>query len=307
MESVNCNLCGISSSQTVFALKDYAFGLPGEFTLVRCEQCGLMYLRERPEPEEIASFYPAEYLPYKKAIEDERWKLMRWMRRRNISKYRRVIEDYAAHVPGVVLDVGCSTGIFLSEMQRRGWKAYGVELSPSAAEYANTHFGLNVLPGTLDDMEILDKTLTAVTFWDVLEHIPDPQGTLSRVHGLLEDNGIVVITVPNTSSWDRSLFGRYWIGYDAPRHFNVFPKPVLTELLVAAGFEVLRARCAFGGYYTTVASLRLWANQRMSVPFRKWLMRAIDVPGVRLPFYPLEVITDALGVGGKLEVVARKR
>jgi SAM-dependent methyltransferase len=306
MESVICNFCGSSRAERVFLLEDYAFDSHGYFDLVRCLECGLLYLRERPTASEIASFYPAEYVPYKAAIEDEGWWLMRWMRRRNIGKYRRVVEDYSTRFPGRVLDVGCSTGVFLAEMRRAGWDAYGVELNAAAAEYARRRFALDVLVGSLDSTELLCGDLTAVTFWDVLEHTADPQGTLSRVHALLEKDGVVVITVPNYDSWDRHVFGRYWIGYDAPRHFYVFPRSVLERMLVRAGFEVLDMRCAFGGYYTTVASLRLWLMRNARPSLRRFFLRLIDFPGMRLPFYPLERATDVLGVGGKLLVVARK-
>jgi len=287
-------------------LQDYAFGLPGEFILVQCVDCGLLYLQQRPKASEIEMFYPTEYLPYKLDIEDERWRLMRWVRRRNIRKYRQVVEKFSARVPGRVLDIGCSTGIFLAEMKEAGWDAYGVELNPNAAEYARSHFGLDVSIGTLEEADLDKDTFTAVTFWDVLEHTRDPQETLCRVHTLLNNKGILIMTVPNYDSWDRHLFKRYWVGYDAPRHFYVFPRPVLSRLLSQAGFEVLRMRCAFGGYHTTAASVRLWLSQ-VSPLLRTLIISLLEIPMMRLPFLPFEIITDALNVGGKLEVVARKR
>jgi len=306
METVTCNYCGSSRAERVFLLEDYAFNQQGTFDLVRCLECDLLYLRERPTASEIVTFYPAEYVPYKTAIEDEGWGLMRWMRRRNIAKYRHVVEDFSARVPGHILDVGCSTGIFLAEMREAGWDTHGVELNAAAAKYARRRFELDVAVGSLNGTELPYGAFTAVTFWDVLEHTADPQGTLRKTHTLLGKDGIVVITVPNYDSWDRRVFGRYWIGYDAPRHFYVFPESVLTKMLVRAGFEVLDVRCAFGGYHTTVASLRLWLTRSACPRLRRLLLRLIDLPGMRLPFLPLERVVDVFGVGGKQQVVARK-
>ena len=306
MECVTCSFCGSDRADEVLLLRDYAFDLEGEFPLVRCSECGLLYLRERPAPAEIGSYYPEAYLPYKKAIDEEPWRLVRWVRRWNTRKYRRVVEAFSPRVPGAVMDVGCSTGIFLTEMQHAGWEIYGVEPNAGAGEYARRRLGQGVLTGTLDQVAFPDGTFVAITFWDVLEHTPDPRHAIHLARRLLEDNGIIVIAVPNYASLDRHLFGRYWVGYDAPRHFYVFTASVLTKMLEEAGFTIAEVRCAFGGYHTTVASLRLWLRQHARRSLRTFLTRLIDMPGMRLPFYPLERITDALGVGAKLLVVARK-
>lgn len=288
-------------------MRDYAFDGPGEFPLVRCRQCGLMYLNPRPSPAQMDRYYPDTYLPYKSAIEDERWSLMRWVRRRNIRQYRRAVERFSPRVPGRVLDVGCSTGIFLAEMRDAGWETYGVDTSLIAIAYARERFGLDAFEGRLTDADLPDDQFTAATLWDVLEHTFDPLETLQTIHRLLEMNGIVVIAVPHYESWDRQLFGRYWIGYDAPRHLHAFSRDVLRDALIRAGFDVVSMQCAFGGYYTFTASLRLWINQRVRhQTARKLWLRLLNVPGMRLPFVPITAVADRLGRGNKLTVVARK-
>lgn len=202
-----CNACGSPLADEMLRLEDYEFDVPGEYALVRCCQCGLLYLREPPSMDELRSHYPPEYAPYRRAIEDEPWKFMRWVRRCNIVRYRRVVERHSARSPGVILDVGCSTGIFLSEMERLGWETFGVEPSPSASEYARSRLGLRVYTGTLDTVGLPRRPYSAVTLWDVLEHTSDPSLVLRSVHALLDDWGIVVVTVPNYNSFDRYLFG----------------------------------------------------------------------------------------------------
>ncbi len=307
METTFCSLCGADDAERLLTLRDYAFDGPGEFPLLRCRRCGLMYLNPRPGPAQMDRYYPAAYLPYKSAIEDERWALMRRVRRYNIRQRRRAVEQFSPRVPGRVLDVGCSTGIFLAEMRDAGWETNGVDLSPIAIAYARERFGLDAFEGRLTDADLPDGQFSAATLWDVLEHTFDPLETLQSIHRLLEVNGIVVIAVPHYESWDRQLFGRHWIGYDAPRHLHVFSRDVLRDMLARAGFDVVRAECAFGGYYTFSASLRLWIKQQVRHQgARKIWLRLLDVPGLRLPFIPLTAIVDRLGRGNKLTVVARK-
>jgi SAM-dependent methyltransferase len=255
----------------------------------------------------MQDYYPAAYLPYKSAIEDERWALMRWVRRRNIRRYRRVVEQFSRRVPGRVLDIGCSTGIFLAEMRDAGWEVCGVDPSPIAVTYARQRFGLEVFERRFLDVNLAAGQFTVVTLWDVLEHTFDPLETLRAVHRLLETDGIVVMALPSYESWDRLIFGRYWIGYDAPRHLYVFPRDVLRDILTHAGFDVVRMRCAFGGYHTFIASLRLWINQHVHHQVvRRALLGLLNVPGLRIPFSPLGVVADRLGRGNKLEIIARK-
>ena len=123
MESTHCNLCAADDPELIGLMHDMAFNNPGEFPLVQCRQCGLIYIRERPIPEGIKQYYPSDYNPYRTAIQDEPSCFLRWARRRNIKKKRHIINNYSPAVPGRVLDVGCSTGIFLDEIKKAGAEA----------------------------------------------------------------------------------------------------------------------------------------------------------------------------------------
>jgi SAM-dependent methyltransferase len=307
MEFVTCALCKADDAEPFLALRDLGSGLPGEFNLVRCRQCRLLYLNPRPSPREMAAYYPRDYRPYKRAIADERWALMRWMRQRNIRRRRRAAERHAHRVPGQVLDVGCSTGIFLAEMEDAGWRGTGIETNQSAAAYARERLGLEVLGETLEQAELPGGSFDLITFWDVLEHMHDPLATLSHVHDLLQPGGIVVATVPNYRSLDRKLFGSAWIGFDAPRHLTVFAPDTLRRLLEQAGLDIVVLRCDFGGFFSFVASLRHWANATLPWPsMRKVLASATELPGLRLPTEPFFAVIDRTGWGSELAVVARK-
>ena len=103
-ETTDCILCKESheNAEPLGIFRDLAFGIPGEFPLVRCQNCGLIYYRERPTSEEISRYYPDEYLPYRRPIQDERFWLMRWARWRNIGKRCHVIEEYSPQSPGKI-------------------------------------------------------------------------------------------------------------------------------------------------------------------------------------------------------------
>lgn len=310
MESTNCKLCSSSSkdAEALGTFRDIAFGKPGTFPLVRCNTCGLIYYSLRPNNKEINKYYPDEYLPYRKPIQDERYRLIRWARWRNIRKRSQIIERYVTKPTRTILDVGCSTGIFLNAMQIAGWKTQGIEINSKAAKFARQRFGLDVFDGELDNLQIPAESFDVITFWDVIEHTYDPLTTLKKSHRLLKDNGIVVMTLPHLESLDHRLFGTEWIGYDAPRHLYIFPRYVMKKLLIAANFEVLDMWCGIGGYYTFLASLRLWLNLHVeNVRLREGILKFLGIPGVRFLFQPFFSISDRLNVGGTLIVVAKKQ
>jgi SAM-dependent methyltransferase len=306
MEIISCNLCGADKPERIATLHDAAFDTPGNFDLVRCSDCGLIYYRNRPDSEEINRYYPPEYLPYRSAIQDEHSPLIRWARTRNVNKRRHVVEKTLFHSQKRILDVGCSTGIFLDAMQQAGWDTEGIEINSNAAQYAQQRFGLKVITGQLKDNNFADGAFDTITFWDVLEHTFDPLTTLNEAHRLLRPGGTIAMTLPHWESLDRRLFGEQWIGFDPPRHLYVFTTPVLGNLLQRTGFTPITMRSGLGGYYTFLASLRIWLKVHLGMKKRQGLLRVLEIPGMRMIFQPYFSLIDALNLGGTLVVVARK-
>lgn len=306
LESPHCDLCGADDADTLFTGRDWSPEVPDALALVRCRRCGLVYLRPRPVPEAIGAFYPPDYAPFRTAVEDERRALMRWMRRRKLARRRVLVERYAGRKRGRVLDVGCSTGLFLHEMALGGWAAQGVELTPSAVRYARERFGLAVYEGMLEDAELAPGSFDAVTYWDVLEHVYSPAATLARTAELLRPGGIVAINVPNWDSPERQLFGRHWQGYDPPRHLYVFTRATLGALLDRAGFEVLDWVCFMPSYFTFILSVERWLNANRP-GWTAPVMRALNAPGMRLLAEPPFWLANRLGRGSVIAVFARKR
>lgn len=302
-ERVACRVCGSNTARLLFAGRDLAFEQPGEFPVVRCSDCGLVYLRERPISDEIGRYYPESYTPYRTAVQDEPNPALRWARRRNLARRARVVARASPQAPGRLLDVGCATGGFLDFMRAEGWTVHGVEINHRAVEYARERFGLDVHHGDLLDAGLPAGAFDAITFWDVLEHTYDPMKTLLEARRLLDDGGAIVLTLPNWESVDRSLFGRAWIGYDIPRHLYAFPRPALRRLLLEAGFDLEATWTGLGSYFAFLASVRLWAGKAM---LRKLIWRGLNVPGVRFAFQPGFTILDRLGKSGSRVVVARK-
>lgn len=286
---VACLVCGADDAAPFMETRDRLLGLEGRFHLVRCRNCGLIYQNPQLTPAELGRYYPPEYHPFLPAIEDEPSPWQRWDRRRGVDRRCRAVIARAGRRTGKVLDVGCATGIFLDGMRRWGWEAHGVEPNPVASAYARERLGLAVVTSDLTAAGYAAESFDVVTLWDVLEHVPDPRGTLSEVARVLRPGGLLVLSLPSIESVEARLFGRYWAGWDAPRHLALFPRPVLVRLLRETGFDHPQFTAFTGHHGTLVLSLDFWLDEHVYVPkLRAWLgslARSWPARALTWPYY----------------------
>lgn len=151
---------------------------------------------------------------------------------------RRVLERVERHARrGSLVDLGCWLGFLVSEAQRRGWKARGVEPSRFASEYARETLGLDVATATLDSADLPQGSFSAVTMNDVIEHLPDPGEALDRIHGLLAPDGVLYMAIPDAGSRVARALGKRWWSV-IPTHVQYFTRNSVRELLGRHGFTI---------------------------------------------------------------------
>lgn len=296
MEVVECNGCGSDRYETYLVRQDLSLFIPGDFRLVRCLDCGLIYLNPRPNEQAISAFYAGDYDQYTPAVERERRRVVRIARRYGLRKRIRAILRYVPS--GRLLDVGCATGDFLAELQRwPGWDGYGLEPDLHACTYAVEQLGLPVEQGTLATTTYPAGFFDVATLWNVFEHVHDPSGALQALHRLLKPGGLLVISTPRVDSLGARLFGQYWIGYELPRHLYVFSHGTLSDLLCRGGFRLIGHSCLYGGYAAAASSVRFWLRaQSLSTGARKLLERALFSYPLRLLAAPGFTVMGRLGL-----------
>lgn len=308
MEFVPCNFCHSTQAELFSTGGDRLHDTAGVFSLVRCLNCGLMYLSPRPTRQEIGKYYPNEYAAFGTSTLHE-WfpPIGRWLWRRAMD--RRCNQVLRFHSRGRLLDVGCSTGSFLTKMRDYAqWQPFGIEPDAEAAGCAREMLGADVFQGTVEEADYPDRHFTVVTLWDVFEHLHDPMGALRELNRILEQDGLLVLSIPNVHSLEAKCFGRHWAGYDIPRHLYAFPLPTLRSMLATEGFEVADVRCFEGGYLTAAVTLWELVRARVSNRLVRRLCHAIlFLQGMRLLFLPVTWMVERLGKGSIVTVFAMKR
>lgn len=136
----------------------------------------------------------------------------------------------------VLLDIGCGTGEFLRVASHRGWRCQGVEVSAYAADYGRTRYGLAVHTGALEPGLFPARSFSAITLWDVIEHLPDPAATLRICAQLLRAGGVLMLSTGDVESVCARICRRHWHLFNVPEHVFFFSPRSIRALLRAAGF-----------------------------------------------------------------------
>lgn len=284
-EESACDWCGSQRTQLVFEGPDRFLHLPGTFHLVRCSGCGLMRQNPRLVWDSLQNYYPREFISYGTIIANEPNPLMRWSRRYGMWKKLRILRQLSSG--GRLLDVGCGTGIFLGEAARDSrWQVMGIEPTEYAANYARKALGIEILQSTLSQVSLPKDSFDIITMWDVIEHIPNPIADLRVAYSLLRKGGWLVLQIPNVESQGASVFGRYWVGWDLPRHLYFFPRMTLAVILESIGLRPVMWRCLSASYFTLAESLKFWSQS--------WSAQHLHYADVMLKIYASLFVRGAL-------------
>lgn len=96
-----------------------------------------------------------------------------------------------------ILDVGCASGLFIITAGRRGHVVTGIEPNPIMAKIA-LEKGFDVINGFFPAAISSASKFDMIIFNDVFEHIPDVNEILYSCSDFLNDNGVLVINLPNS-------------------------------------------------------------------------------------------------------------
>lgn len=295
LEQVGCALCGARDEKVMFMARDLMFpGRRQAWRTVRCRVCGLVYLNPRPAAIDRTALYGQGY-PFAAGA-----------RAQPLEHYQPVFDHLAGLKPGRLLDVGTGNSEFLPAMRSRGWQVEGTEVDASLVGHFRDQHGINLFLGNLEEADYDSEYFDVITIMGVVEHVADPGSFLDAAARMLKRDGILVLWMFNRNVEAR-LLGRYWPGFDAPRHIYSYSRATATRLLESRGFEVT-------GSYDRPVSYLFYGGLRAAIRVRDRLRgveKAVSTP--RLP-RPLELLSQPLarglaaaGQSANLYLFARKR
>ncbi|HLY26164.1 MAG TPA: class I SAM-dependent methyltransferase [Aggregatilineales bacterium] len=299
LEYVPCDLCGAIDAAPYLKVHDQIYHLPGEFQLVKCGYCELIYLNPRPDSASIGAFYPD--LDYHAFRPSSGFKADLLKRRRE-SEARSLVASLPAHPR--ILEIGCATGELLVTLRTMGAQVAGVEPNAAAVQVARDRHALDVQQGTLDEATFEPGQFDLVLMKYALEHVHSPLATLRRIRDLLKPGGQVVLWVPNAASLDSALFGKNWRGLDAPRHLYIFTPKTMRRLIQTAQLRL--TKLSYDPMPNDFAgSVEFWLLDHAISPM---LARALGVnnPAALVAWLPISTLAALAHRSGRIRVTATR-
>lgn len=220
---MNCLLCG--SDQSSIFTRVESFGFPLVYR--QCGQCGLIYQSEEDSKAVDPAFYASTYRKIYQATEEPTGKDL-WVQQQRAAHLVKILKGALPQAPSRALDVGASTGVLLKVFQDTfGCAVTGVEPGDAYRAYAEKQ-GIPMFPSLEALTASKAEKFSLVSLIHVLEHLPDPVGTLASIRrDLLDKDGFLLLEVPNFYAHD---------SYELA-HLACYTPHILREVLRQAGFE----------------------------------------------------------------------
>lgn len=154
---------------------------------------------------------------------------------------------------GRLLEVGCAYGWFL-ETVRNDFDAIGLEPDEHVFRCISQN-GFSVKRGYFPDAIGCDEKFDVIVFNDVIEHIPDIQSILRNCSQFLQDEGLLVLNMPNSNGFFyltskflnavgfRHFFERMWQVEMPSPHVHYFNFNNIALMLDKCDFKIEKKGC----------------------------------------------------------------
>jgi dolichol-phosphate mannosyltransferase len=239
MQYVKCNVCDLpycveiypstskKSKSDMYICSSTHHASHGR--IVKCLTCGLMYTNPQLPEDKIYHMYSMAVDQAYIANIDSRFRTFDY----NLKRIKRFLPD-----KGKLLDVGSYCGVFLKVAEQKGYDVLGLEPSGWAASFSRENFKLDVINGSLSDIQSNNDTFDIITAWDVMEHFTDPMNELKLINAKLNKGGKFIFSTLNIANKFPSLLGERW-PWLMDMHLYYFNETLIEEMLKRRDFRLL--------------------------------------------------------------------
>ncbi|MBX2921436.1 MAG: class I SAM-dependent methyltransferase [Chitinophagaceae bacterium] len=235
----SCPICKAENFESVFYVKDYTVS-GREFEIVHCKSCGVRLTQNVPGENEIGAYYKsADYISHNHNSKGLISQLYRKVRNYTVKQKAGIIKKYTKLSEGSLLDIGCGTGAFIYTMAQLRWNVTGLEPDADARNTAKALYGIETLSSDCL-FSLPADSFNAITLWHVLEHVHRLHENVAQMKRLLTKDGVIFIAVPNYTCQDARVYGKYWAGYDVPRHLYHFSPHAMEVLMQQHNLKVVK-------------------------------------------------------------------
>jgi SAM-dependent methyltransferase len=183
--------------------------------VLKCRDCGLIFVWPREEPAESDTYYQKEYAsPLVTELPNPTELAMlveSGFDKPGLDFSRKIETLKTLRTSGKILDFGCSWGYGTYQLKLAGFDPIGFEISKQRARFGREKLQLRIL----DDIDVLrsleNEPFDIIFSNHVLEHLPNLRQTLDLFAHLLAKGGVMFHVLPNLAG-DAGTGDRLWRG-----------------------------------------------------------------------------------------------
>jgi 2-polyprenyl-3-methyl-5-hydroxy-6-metoxy-1,4-benzoquinol methylase len=247
-----CIACKNRQFETVVASKDYCVSME-DFTVMKCTNCGFAFTLNAPDADQIGRYYEHEdYISHTDTKEGFFFVIYHKVRSYMLGRKLDYIQAHGQIKR--LFDIGSGTGYFVNYVLENGIEVKGFEPDADARTQAKKNFNID-LEASLADVLNRKVTFDAISMWHVLEHVHELDAYFEYFRSLLNENGVLAIAVPNYTSYDADVYGKYWAAYDLPKHLWHFSPTSMKQLAENHHFQHVKSYAMpFDPFYIALLS-----------------------------------------------------
>lgn len=197
----------------------------GEYKLFRCSNCGFRFWY--PFVQAPREYFEVNYSSHSDITSRPPLEF----------RHKFFLENIPIKKGSKTLDIGCGDKPLVYELSRRGFDAWGVDFNRGAIEKSKKIYGIkNLYPLSIFEFSKLPNLpkFDLASFFEVLEHVEEPERFIKDVGELLKDDGYVALSIP-----DSTVFGPWEYAHNVPPYHTAYwRKTALVAFLESHGFKV---------------------------------------------------------------------
>lgn len=208
------------------------------YDLVKCRNCGLLYVNPRPVDQYISKAATlGQHQREKDQLVTGRYQGAK------INNYLKVLREIYPNGELEMrdikwLDIGCGFGEFIEAINNYTEKScFVIGIDPNKEKILSAkNRNLNV---STDNLDHLDEKFDYISLLNVYSHLPDPSIFLAEIKKYLKKNGELLLQTGHTSHIPKEFQPR---PYDLPDHLSFANKEIVISILQRIGFEIIDVR-----------------------------------------------------------------
>ena len=270
----SCEACGVSNTEILLQnqVHHYIEDNTEEtwiYNLVKCKNCGLVFIDPKPTWNILQTFYDTSYGCYHASInlpENEaaslKYRLASWRdpinSSINIKKMMAIGSEwlsgktisYSLAVPlnlnkdAQIFEVGYGSGNWLRAMAQLGYhNLYGYDIDANSENVESLESaGINVTSGIFLDNEYPQEFFDCIRLEHVFEHLIEPQLVLEKCWHMLKPGGLLVMNFPVGNSISFKISVIHSSIRVSPMHLYLHTSESIQLLLKKAKFKNIRSK-----------------------------------------------------------------